>query len=773
MAIRKPGRTRAAIFKTILVGRSQPSWHMEHTLLPKTLALPIFSSDALSSVAYATEQIMLVALAASASARSKVMPISIAIALLLAIVVASYLQVCKGYPSGGGAYIVAKDNLGILPALTGAAALLVDYVMTVAVSVVAGIVAIVSFAPSLGPYTVELSIVGIVLLTVANLRGVRESGALFAFPTYAFIASIMIMLVVGIGECVVSGCPKALPVTPDPSLAKSLAPITLFALLHAFSSGATALTGVEAISNAIPAFRRPQARNAQLTLAMMGALAITMFLGISYLAVHTGAVPSEGGKVSIVAQIAGGVFDKGLGFYVVQIFTTGILILAANTSFQGFPRLLAILGQDSFVPRQFRNMGDRLVYSNGIILLAGAAIVLIAAFDANLDKLIQLYIVGVFTAFTLSQIGMVRHWLRERNRGSEAARGWRVSIAINTVGAIATAVVLVVTILTKFLEGAWIAMTAMAILVVVLRSVHTHYQAVGRQLRQRVVPVGAELVNHVVLLVPDLSAATAESLGWVRAGRMQDVHVVYFPRGEPQPDIRQAWAAFARTGSPDLELLPEGAGSRLDRLLRFVGDLRRSEQDFVTVVVPELIDRPGLTYLFRRRDLLRLKGALLREPRTVVADVPVLIEGGLPVGVDALPLIPQRTVALVFASAVHDATTRAVNYAKSLGASETRAVFFAFDPKEAPAMQEAWGAAGYGIPLDVVEAPFRDLRPPMLEEVRRYTARADSVATVVMPEVVVRKWRHLLLHNQTPLFVKRLLLFEPRVILASVPYRVD
>src|SRR5262249_49274334 len=242
-------------------------------------------SDALSSVAYATEQIMLVALAASASARGAIMPISIAIALLLAIVVASYLQVCKGYPSGGGAYIVAKDNLGDLPALAGGAALLVDYVMTVAVSVVAGIVAIVSFAPSLGPYTVELSIVGIVLLTVANLRGVRETGALFAFPTYAFIASILTMLVVGIGECVASGCPKALAVPPDPNLSKSLAPITLFALLHAFSSGATALTGVEAISNAIPAFRRPQARNAQLTLALMGGLAITMFLGISFLAV--------------------------------------------------------------------------------------------------------------------------------------------------------------------------------------------------------------------------------------------------------------------------------------------------------------------------------------------------------------------------------------------------------------------------------------------------------------------------------------------------------
>ncbi|HEY7281853.1 MAG TPA: hypothetical protein VID47_09685, partial [Actinomycetota bacterium] len=448
-------------------------------------------------------------------------------------------------------------------------------------------------------------------------------------------------------------------------------------------------------------------------------------------------------------------------------------ILAANTSFQGFPRLLAILGQDSYVPRQFRNLGDRLVYSNGVILLAGAAIVLIVAFDANLDKLIQLYIVGVFTAFTLSQVGMVRHWLRERARGPEAARGWRISIAINSVGAVATALVLVVTILTKFLAGAWIAMTAMAVLVLLLMSVRRHYAAIGVQLRRRNVPVGADIVNHVVLLVPDLEASTAEALGWVRAARQQDVRVLYFPRGDPDPDIRRRWVAFTRGSAPDLEMLPSGEGSRRDRLLRYVRELPRGEWDFVTVVVPELIDRPGLRYLLRRRDLLRLKAALLRQPRVVVADVPVLVEGGLPVGVDSLPLIPQRTVALVFASAVHDATTRAVNYAKAMGASETRAVYFAFDPKEAPAVQEAWGAAAYGIPLDVVEAPFRDLGPPMLDEVRRYTTRENTVATVVMPEVVVRKWRHLLLHNQTPLFVKRLLLFEPRVVLASVPSQVD
>ncbi len=770
-SIRKPGRTRTAIFKTILLGRSQPSWYTEHSTLPKILALPILSSDPLSSVAYATEQIMLVLFVASAGSFHLIMPIALAIAALLAIVVASYVQVVKGYPSGGGAYVVAKDNLGVVPALVGAAALLVDYVMTVAVSVVGGVVAIVSFAPSLSGAKVELSIVFVVLLTVVNLRGVREAGMTFAAPTYLFIASIFVMLVSGLVQCTVGSCPQAPPVEPLQGLATTAAPIGLFVILHAFSSGATALTGVEAISNAVPLFHRPQPRNAQRTLMLMGVTAITMFIGVSYLATQTHPTVSE--NHSVVSQIADAVFNHGIGFYLVQIFTTLILVLAANTSYQGFPRLSAILAHDSFLPRQFRNVGDRLVYSNGIVVLSLVASVLIAVFDANLDKLIQLYIVGVFTAFTLSQAGMIRHWLRERRKGAEGQRGWRVSIVINGIGAVATGLVLIVTSLTKFVHGAWIAMLGMALITVALLTINRHYRAIGRQLRRQAVPVGTAAVNHVVLLVPDLDPATAEALGWVRASRAQEVHALYVPRGEPDAEIHAKWTRFNRGSGPELEHLPEGGGSTLDRLRRHLQQLERGEFDFITVVVPELIDRPGLGYLFRRRDLLRLKAALLREPRVVIADVPVLMEGGLPVGVDELPLVPQRPVALVFVSAVHDGTTRAVNYARSLGAAETRAVFFAFEPKDAPPMQEAWGAAGYGIPLDVVEAPFRDLRPPMTDEVRRYTAREDTVATVVMPEVVVRRWRHLLLHNQTPLFVKRLFLFEPRVILASVPYKVD
>ncbi len=432
------GPGRQGVLKRVVVGRRHPSSHLPHTLLPKILALPIFSSDPLSSVAYATEQIMVVLLATSVASRHLVMPISLVIAAVLALVVISYRQTVRAYPSGGGSYIVSKDNLGTFPALVAAAALLVDYVLTVAVSVVAGVVAIVGAASGLAHYTVEISLGCVVLLTLANLRGVKESGAVFAFPTYAFVAAILLMIGSGLVRCATGGCPSASSqhVGAIADLARHAAPLGIFVILHAFSSGSTALTGVEAISNGVQAFKRPQARNAATTLAIMGTLSVTMFLGISYLSTHvTGVVPPGPGERSVVGQIAFAVFNGGIGFYAVQVFTAAILILAANTSYQDFPRLSAILARDRFMPRQFSNRGDRLVFSNGIIVLATLAGLLIWVFHGSLDALIQLYVVGVFTAFTLSQAGMVRHWLREREKGDQAAPRWRVSIVMNAVGA--------------------------------------------------------------------------------------------------------------------------------------------------------------------------------------------------------------------------------------------------------------------------------------------------------------------------------------------------
>lgn len=761
------------LLKRILVGRAMPSHRLEHTLLPKILALPVFSSDPLSSNAYATEEALAVLLVTSATAAHLVMPITVVIVIVLTIVITSYRQTVRAYPSGGGAYIVSKENLGTLPGLIAAAALLTDYVLTVSVSVVAGVVAITSAAPSLAEHKVALSLAFVAFITLANLRGVRESGTLFAVPTYSFVLSIYVMLAFGFAQCVLSGCPQAEPVAPLPELAAGAGSVGLFVILRAFASGSTALTGVEAISNGVPAFRRPAARNAAATLGMMGFMTISMFLGISFLATRADVTVSE--ERSVVAQIAHAVFNGGIGFYVVQFFTAAILILAANTSYQDFPRLSSILARDRFMPRQFMNRGDRLVFSNGVIVLAVLASILIYVFDANLTRLIQLYVVGVFTSFTFSQSGMVKHWLKEKHKGPEAARGWQRSIVINAIGATATGVVLVVITATKFVHGAWIVIAAMPVFVLMFEAIRRHYESALRQLRRGTVRAGDFGVNHVVLVIRDLDAAAAEAVGVVRsmrpAGKLRVVHPV--PRGgSVAPELQERWRSFSM-GAPDLEPLPMNGGGLLESVRGYARGIERAPDDFVNVVIPEVV-RGGLTaYFIRRYALVRLKAGLLRESNIVVTDVPVRVEGGRPVGVDARPLIPTRTVALLFVSSVNDATIRAANYAEALDASETRAIYFDLDPEAAHRMQEEWGEQGMRIPLDIVETPFRDLTGPMVDEVRRFTARPDTLVLVVIPEFIVRKWRHLLLHNQNALFVKRLFLFEPNVVLSSVPFPLE
>jgi amino acid transporter len=756
-----------SILKRVLVGRAFTSHKLEHTLLPKTLALPVFASDALSSVAYATGEIFIQLTIVSLAFKHLVMPISIAIAALMAIVVVSYRQTVRAYPSGGGAYIVSKDNLGSFPGLVAAAALLVDYMMTVVVSIVAGVFAIGSAFPLANEHRVLLSIFFVWFVTIANLRGTKESGVLFAIPTYGFVVSILIMIGVGLVQCV-GGCPATEPVEPIHNAATTAGAIGLFAILRAFSSGATALTGVEAISNGVPAFRRPQARNAAETLAIMGVIAITMFLGISWLATHIeGTVASD--VRSIPAQIGFAVFGGGFGFYVVQFFTAAILILAANTAYQDFPRLSSILARDRYMPRQFMNRGDRLVFSNGVVVLAAASSVMIYAFDADLTRLIQLYVIGVFTSFTLSQSGMVVHWLRERHRGPDAARGWRRSIAINVVGAIATGVVLIVVTVTKFAAGGWLSILFMGILIGLFVSVHRHYTAVMHQVRGGTVRVGDVGVNHMVVVIRDLDDAAAEAIGVMRSVRPTELRIVH-PTDEAIPSgLQERWREFSM-GAPPLEPLPLGKDNLLDALRRYVREIPRAPEDFVNVVIPEVVQGSLLGYLIRRAGLVRLKAGLLRERNIVVTDVPVVVERGRAVGVDARPLIPERTVALVFVSTVNDATIRAVNYAETLEASQARAIYFDLDPEAAHGMQQEWGVSGMRIPLDIVEAPFRDLTRPMLEEVRRFTSKPGTLALVVVPEFVVSKWRHLLLHNQNALFVKRLFLFEPNVVLSSVPF---
>jgi amino acid transporter len=768
MSVDAASRPAGSILKRILVGRAFTSHKLEHTLMPKWLALPVFASDALSSVAYATGEIFIQLSIVSVAFKHLVMPISIAIAALMAIVVASYRQTVRAYPLGGGAYRVAKENLGTFAGLTAAAALLVAYLMTVAASIVAGVFAIGSALPAANQHRVLLSIAFVWLVTIANLRGTKESGVFFAIPTYGFVASIMILLVVGFWKCL-SGCPATEAVEPIHNAASVATAIGVFAILRAFSSGATALTGVEAIADGVPAFRRPQARNAADTLAIMAVIGITMFLGISWLSTHIGGtVASE--ERSIPGQIAYAVFGGGIGFYVVQFFTAAILILAANTAYQDFPRLSSILARDRYMPTQFMNRGDRLVFSNGIIVLAATSSLVIYVFDADLTRLIQLYVLGVFASFTLAQTGMVVRWFRLHKTG-RAPKGWRRSVAINVIGATATGVVLVVVTITKFTAGAWLSMVFMAILIVLFTLVQRHYAFVMRRIRRGAVRASDFGVNHMVVVIRDLDAAAAEAVGVVRSIRPTELHLLHPTDASVPIELQERWREFS-ANAPPLEPLPLGKDDLLDAVKRYVRGIERAPEDFVNVVIPEIVEGSLLGYLLRRFALIRLKAGLLRERNIVVTDVPVIVDEGRPVAVDARPLIPERTVALVFVSAVHDATIRAVNYAETLEASETRAIYFDLDPEAAHRMQEEWADAGIRIPLDIVEAPFRDLTRPTLDEVRRFTSQPGTLVLVVLPEFVVSRWWHRLLHNQNALFVKRLFLFEPNVVLSSVPFVV-
>ncbi len=746
--------------KRFLVGRPRATGELAETLLSKTLALPIFASDPLSSVAYATEAALVVLVGASFTAAHLVLPVSIAIAAVLGIVVLSYTQTVQAYETSGGAYVVAKENLGTLPSLIAAAALLVDYVLTVAVSVAAGVLAITSAAPSLAAHKVGISLGFVVLLTLVNLRGVRESGIAFALPRYTWVPAMYVMIATGIGKCAVSGCPKAH--VPDPIALGAAGSVGVFVLLRAFASGAAALTGVESISNGVGAFRPPQGKNAAKTLLAMGGMAITLFLGVSYLAVHMHARPSN--TVSVVSEIARATFPSSSAssvlYYFVQALTFAILILAANTSYQGFPRLSAILARDRFFPRQFVNLGDRLVYSNGIIVLAGVASLLIWAFNANVNSLIHLYVIGVFTAFTLSQAGMVRYWMRRKDPG------WQKSAIVNGTGAVATGLVALLVVETKFLAGAWAVTVAIPLLVGSFYGINRHYRKVTRRLRAGVAAVAAAPVatNKVVLYTDSFDAALQEAVWFARQIAGDGFHAIHVPGPHTDPGIRPRFRSLTDI-RPDLEVLQPEDG-RVDTVIDYLWALPRGESSFVTVIIPELFRRPSLMTAIARRTEFSLKLRLLTEPGAAVTDVPVLASRIA----DWRP--PSRAICRILVSGAHAASMRAVNYAGTLGLDDTRAVFFAFDAEEAERLNHEWILRDMRVPLDVEEAHYRDLGDPLLRYLRRFTADLDTVAVIVMPELIFSGPQRLL-HNQRALYIKRLLLFEPRVILTSVPYRLS
>jgi len=645
--------------KRLLLGRAMRSDRLSETLLPKRVALPVFASDALSSVAYAPDEVFLTLGIAGFAAYSYSWKVGIAVALVMLVVVASYRQNVHAYPSGGGDYEVATVNLGATPGLTVASALLVDYVLTVAVSISSAAQYAASTIDSLQGHEVTVAVVAVVLIMAANLRGVRESGTAFSIPTYAFMASVLGMAAWGFFRLAfgqIDDLESAqFTLVAEDQYSQGIAGLAgAFLLLRAFSSGCAALTGVEAISNGVPAFRKPKSKNAATTLLLLGTIAVTMLLSIIVQAKVLGlryaedvveqlrlngekGVPSRGGvffkeqnvhyaQDPVIGQLAKRIFDNvPLMAGVVTTVTGLILVLAANTAFNGFPVLGSILAQDRYLPRQLHTRGDRLAYSNGIIILAAFAIVLIVSFNAEVTRLIQLYIVGVFVSFTLSQTGMVRHWTRLLRTERDAGRRARMqrSRIINGVGLSVTAVVLVVVLITKFLLGAWIAIAAMIVLFVLMKAIHRHYTSVASEL---VVEEDEDTVlpsrTHAIVLVSKIHKPTMRAVAYARAMRpttLEAITVSVDP--EETRALQQEWD---RRGIPvPLKVLDSPFREITDPVIEYVRTVRRgSPRDLVTVLIPEYVVGHWWEHLLHNQSALRLKGRLLFTPGVMVTSVP-------------------------------------------------------------------------------------------------------------------------------------------------------
>jgi amino acid transporter len=626
--------SNAGVISRLIVGKPLRSDRLGETLLPKRLALPVFCSDPLSSVAYATEQIVLVLGLGGLALLHLTAWLGLAVVLLLLIVVASYRQTCHAYPNGGGAYAVSRANLGEDASLVAATSLLIDYVLTVAVSVVAGVAAITSAVPALADHAVSLSLGFVVILTAANLRGVKESGRAFAIPTYGFVAAIYVMLLVaflklafGDGITAESAHYQVRQVTETGGL------LTVFLVLRAFASGCTALTGVEAVSNGVPGFEPPKSKNAATTLLLMGVLATTMFAGITALAliahVHmaedTSALIGFHGETqrTALSQIALATFGNNAGFFLVQGFTAAILILAANTAFNGFPVLSSLLGRDGYLPRQLSQRGDRLVFSNGIVLLAAVASLLIVAFNAEVTRLIQLYILGVFLSFTLSQLGMVQHWAGELRAGGDRP-SIRRKQAINALGALVTGLVFVIVLLTKFAQGAWIVVVAAPILFVAMKAVSQHYRHINEELAPPASGVALPEEVHAVVPVSNLLAPTLRALAFAQATAPATLRAVKVSAEDTEDPLPEQWE---QRGVPvPLVVIESPYRETVRPLLQYVRQLRRDYPGgVISIIIPEYVVRHWWQNLLHNQTALRLKARLLFEPSVSVTSVPWVI----------------------------------------------------------------------------------------------------------------------------------------------------
>ena len=595
--------------KRLFVGTPLPTAQARHERLSKRTGLAIFASDNLSSVAYTTEEIMRVLILAGVAALSLSTPISIAIGAVICIVIYSYRQTIVAYPQGASDYIVAKDNLGTAAGLVAGSALLIDYTLTVAVSVSAGIAAVTSAVPGLFPYRVVLCVAALALIAYGNLRGLRESGRLFALPSYLFIAGFLVLIATGFARYAIRGEPTA----PPTEVEAPLGALSVFLVLRAFASGAVALTGIEAVADGVQAFKPPEVKNARTVLAVLGIIMLTLFIGTTALADLFNIVPRD--EETVVSQLARAVFGGGPLYYYLQGVSTLILILAANTAFADFPRLAFFMSRDGYLPRQFGNRGDRLVFSNGVVLLAVIAAGLVVVFHGSTHALIPLYAVGVFTSFTLSQTSMVRRWLRTR------PDGWWWRVAVNGIGGATTAVVLVVVAATKFVDGAWIVVVLIGFFILTFLAIRHHYDDVARQLSLEGYEGPPPISHSVLVLVGDLHRGVAEALQYAKtlSPEAKAVYVELDP--ERTRRLEERWVKHG-LGVP-LIVLTSPYRSLLGPFLGYIDHLvQRDGRHIVTIVLPEFIPARWWQHLLHNQTALLIKGALLFRKNVIVTDVP-------------------------------------------------------------------------------------------------------------------------------------------------------
>jgi len=765
--------------KAKVVGKPLATERLAHERLGKPTALAVFASDNLSSSAYATEEILRVLLVGGglgAIAFARVVPITIALLAVLGVLLFSYRQTIKAYPQAGGAYLVTRDNFGLLPAQVAGVALLTDYILTVSVSVSAGTAALTSLSSALFPYRVLISVAFIVIITMGNLRGVRESGKMFAVPTYFFILMMALMIGVGITKIFGGSLTSHASQFPVPPLKDTAGLATIWIVLKAFASGGAAVTGVEAISNGVPAFKQPEWKNARTTLMWMGSLLGLMFLGLSILAAHMHLAVDPAEKITVLAQAGKAVFGSGgLGtglYWMLQIATLLILVLAANTSFADFPRLASFHAGDSFLPRQLTRHGDRLVFSNGIIILAALSSVLVVVFKASVTHLIPLYAIGVFTSFTFSQLGMAKHHLVKKEEG------WRVGLFFNGLGGIVSGLMTIIIAAVKFNQGAWAILLAIPIMLFGLLRVNKHYKEAGASLRDPARRGALRETPRQIVIIPVAEPGRANVYAAAYASRVFpiEVRLVHFAEwGEPLDELIDRWSRFGHS----VDFLPRKKSVPED-LLEYVHSVRAEagEDALINVVVPETVEYTGVRHLLHKRHLQRLKA-------TLVADGDVVTNVAYHPGFEALePVMTEESVAqamdgwrhvtIVLVSAVHNATAKSLRYARSLRGDELRCVHIAVDEKESEKVVREWGEWNFAEPLEVLDSPYRQIARPIQEFVRAVLEeRPRTFVTIVIPEFVVVKFWHSAMHNQTPLTLKGAFLFEPSVVVSSVPYKLD